>query len=244
MSLEAVAAIKVPPADVKATLAAGEHPVAELEDATVVRLGVKLTEASPEQLASRLHELLGGLLDRHDHPRGVPVFPASYAPEATTFDALVEELGEAADWIAIDQPAEDDPMAAMAGLLGGAGVDLAALQQQMASGDPSALMDTALQLAQQLADSGKLGEVQQAMAGMMGGVDPREMLERSGIDVGAIERRVASLDAETLQRLGVSPEQMRRALEEAGGDPRAALERLGLPAATGDDDGDGGDTDG
>ena len=93
-----------------------------------------------------------------------------------------------------------------------------------------------MQLAQKLADSGKLGEVQQAMAGMMGGMDPREMLAQSGIDVAALEQRVASMDPATLQQLGVSRESVERALAETGGDPRAALERLGLPAPSEDDE--------
>lgn len=229
MSLEAVAAIKVPAADVKAALQTSEHSVATLEGGAVVYLGAKLTEASPQELAGRLRQLLGDLLDRHDDPRGVPVFPASYTPEATTYDALVKELGEAADWIPLaEEPADDDPMAAMAGLLGGAGVDLGALQQQMASGDPNALMESAMQLAEQLAASGKLGEVQQAVAGMMGGMDPQQMLAQSGIDLADLERQITSMDPATLERLGVSPEHMQRALEEAGGDPRAALEKLGV----------------
>lgn len=241
MTLEAVAAVKVPPAEVKEALASSEHRVVALDDAAAVHLGVKMTEASPEQLAGRLRALLGDLLDRHDHPRGVPVYPASYAPDVKTFDALVEELGEAADWISLDdEPEAEDPMAAMAGLLGGAGVDLEALQQQMMGGDPNALMESAMNLAQQLADSGKLGELQEAMSGMLGGVDPREMLAQSGVDVAAIEQQVASMDAATLERLGVSPERMKQALEESGGDPEAALAKLGIggeaPPAEGDGD--------
>ena len=236
MSLEALAALKIPAADVRAALPA-DVKATELDDGVVVALGVKLTEAEPEELAARLRQLVGNALDAHDHPRGVPVYPASYAPEATTFDALVEELGEAADWISVeDEPDAGDPMAAMAGLLGDAGVDLGALQAQMASGDPNALMESAMQLAQQLADSGKLGEVQQAMAGMMGGMDPREMLAQSGIDVAALEQKVASMDPATLQQLGVSRESVERALAETGGDPRAALEKLGLPAPSDDEE--------
>lgn len=237
MTLEAVAAVKVPPSEVKEALSSSGQRVVALEDGAAVHLGVKMTEASPAQLAARLRELLGDLLDRHDHPRGVPVYPASYAPDVKTFDALVEELGEAADWVPIaEEDGEEDPMAAMAGLLGGAGVDLGALQQQMMGGDPNALMESAMQMAQQLADSGKLGELQEAMSGMFGGMDPREMLAQSGIDVSEIEQRVAAMDEETLERLGVSPERMRRALEETGGDPQAALEKLGLTGPADDDE--------
>lgn len=241
MTLEAIAAVKIPPSEVrkvKEKLASSGHRVVALADGAAVHLGLKLTEASGGQLVARLRELLGDLLDQHDHPRGVPVYPASYAPDVTTFDALVEELGEGADWVALDAgDAEQDPMAAAAGLLGEAGVDLEALQRQMASGDPNALMESAMGLAQQLADSGKLGEMQQAMAGMLGGRDPREMLAQSGIDVAALEQQVATMDAATLQQLGVSPEQMRQALQETGGDPRAALEKLGVRVEEpGDDD--------
>lgn len=239
MTLEAVAAIKVPPGEVKAKVAPSGQRVLALDDAAAVHLGVKMTEASPEALAARLRELVGDeLLARHEHPRGVPVYPASYAPDASTFDALVEELGEAADWIRVDEDAaEEDPFAAMAGLLGGAGVDLEALQQQAASGDPNALMQSAMQLAQQLADSGKLGELQEAMSGMLGGVDPRELLAQSGISAEELERRVGALDPAALEELGVDQDTLERALAESEGDPAEALRRLGLdPAATDDDD--------
>jgi hypothetical protein len=156
------------------------------------------------------------------------VYPASYAPEATTFDALVEELGEAADWIRLEAPAPADPFAALTSALGGAGVDLDALAGQLQGQDPNALMQQAMGLAQQLAESGQLGDVQRAMMDMMGGVgmDPEALLVQSGVDVEAMREMLG--DPATLERLGLSPEQLEQLYERTGGDPAAAMQQLGL----------------
>jgi thiamine monophosphate kinase len=161
----------------------------------------------------------------------VPVYPASYAPAATTFDALVDELGEAADWVRVagaEEPAPQDPFAALTSALGGAGVDLESLAGQLQGQDPNALMQQAMGLAQQLAESGQLGDVQRAMMDMMGGLgmDPQALLVESGVDVEAM--REVLEDPSTLERLGLSPDQLEQLYQQTGGDPRAAMAQLGL----------------
>jgi hypothetical protein len=89
-------------------------------------------------------------------------------------------------------------------------------------------MQQAMGLAQQLAESGQLGDVQRAMMNMMGGVgtDPEALLAQSGVDVEAI-REVLD-DPAALERLGVSPAQLEQLYEQTGGDPQAAMKQLGL----------------
>ncbi|HJL16439.1 MAG TPA: Clp protease N-terminal domain-containing protein [Sandaracinaceae bacterium LLY-WYZ-13_1] len=258
MSLEAIAVVKIPPAEVRRALEAmpeAERPaVRALDDATAVPLGMDLT-ASPDALGARLRELLGDALDAHGSPKGVPLHPASHVPEATSYDAVVEELGAGADWIPSDAlaPAEatEDPFAALSGALSGAGVDLNALAGQVQGQDPNALMETAMGLVQQLAQSGQLEDVQQAMMQSMGGMgmDPSALLARSGVDLEQLQRMAQ--DPATLERLGVSPEQLEEAFRQTGGDPQAALAKLGVTpeklaavAPGGEAAGDGGEADG
>lgn len=205
--MNAIAVLKVSPSVVFAALPeeggarrakSGEAVTVEaLEDAVKVHLGVSLA-SEPEALAARMHELLGELLDLHEPTRGVPVYPDSHALAAKKWNEVVDELGEAADWIPVQAA---DPMQALMGGMGG--MDLGAMMQQM-GGDPEALMQQAMQMAQQLAQSGDLGDLTKMMGGMggAGGQMP---------DLGALAnqaREMIEKDPGLEQRLQQQVEQM------------------------------------
>lgn len=147
--------------------------VAALSDAAVVHLGISLG-AEPSELAERLRALLGELLDEHDEPRGVPIFPASYALEAQSWAEALEELGEAADWVRVH---DDEPAGGMAALLGAFGIDpgqlgafgidptqLGGLDGALAGIDRDELFASAMQMAEQMARSGALGDLAARMS--------------------------------------------------------------------------------
>jgi hypothetical protein len=200
--------------DVRVAANGEDVALAALEDATVVHLGVSIG-AEPEQLAERMRALLADLLDAHEEPRGVPVYPSSYELQATTWAAAIEELGEAADWVEVR---EEDSAGGMAGLLGAFGIDpgslgafgidpkqLEALEGTLGGIDQEKLMSSAMRMAEAMARSGALDDLAKRMHvfGPKDGEDPRRDLEREdageerckdlGFDVQALAEQAREL---------------------------------------------------
>lgn len=209
MALDAIAILHVPPTVVHEALPASKDDAAlrvgkngepvrvvPLADAVCVHLGVPLA-SEPDALADRLDDLLEDLLDVHDDARGVPVYPSTYALAAKSWAEALDELGEAADWIDVDAEL-DNPMAALLGGLGGG--DMAAMMQQMQGlgpgGDPAAMMETAMKMMGQLAESGALADLAKAMSGAMPATDPRAALEQlggAGMDLDALTKQAQAM---------------------------------------------------
>jgi hypothetical protein len=162
----------------------GDHcRILALEDATIVHLGIPITG----ELGPRLRALLGNLLDAHADPRGVPVYPTSYTLAAKTWDAAVEELGEAAEWVRLE-----NPRAAMADMLGAFGLgagEIADIERAVASGDRDQLFSSALRMAQEMADRGDFAELAQRMneQDLGNALDPSQ-LQGMGVDLEALTR--------------------------------------------------------
>lgn len=170
--MQAIAILHVDPELAAAALEGATFTA--LEDCVLVPLGVPLT-SEPAELAIALAEVAGPLVQVHHEPRGVPVFPTTYALAAKRWAAAIEELGEAADWI---DPSAAAPMAgldmgALMGAMGGA--DMAAFAQHLQGPEGAALLEQAMQMAQQLAQNGGFAQLAQQMG--QSGVDP-EMLAR------------------------------------------------------------------
>lgn len=196
----------------------GEHVrIAALGDATIVHLGIGIG-AEPEELADRLDALLGDLLDQHEEPRGVPVYPSSYELEAQSWEAAIEELGEAADWVRLDE----EPAGGMAELLGAFGLSAEQLESMegamgaLPEGDRDKLFSSALRMAEELSKSGALEELAKRMHvfGAKDGEDQWKALERKetgkerwsglGFDVDALAdqaRAMLAADPELEERL-------------------------------------------
>lgn len=103
-----------------------------------------------EELGATLRHLLGDALDQHDDPRGVFVVPDVAAPEASSYDGVIEEIGEAGEWaplVSVDHApaslagAPDGSFANMVGQMMGAlgGDTISDLMQAVTTGDPDAL---------------------------------------------------------------------------------------------------------
>lgn len=200
MTKQAVAIVRIDPETVRNALASagddrrvganGERfRMGELGDATLVHLELGI-DREPDELAARVRALLGDLLDAHEEARGVPVYPDSYALEADGWDAAIEELGEAADWVKVSAPAAmSNPMSEA---LRAFGVDESAL------GGQDDVLAAAMRAAQQMAESGALEQLAERMRESMGGVSPEDALRggMGGLDLEALTQQAQRMLAE------------------------------------------------
>jgi len=217
MGINAVAVLRIDPAMVEQALAAGAEKgmrvgangepvkVTPLGNATLVHLGASIAQ-DPRALGSRLEALLGDVLVAHDEPRGVPLFPESYSLVAQSWDDAIAELGDGAEWIELPraQPAMPD-LGAMLGAMGG----MDGLNEQLQGAGGAAMLEQAMAMAQQLAQSGALEGLAQQL---QGAESPEDALQKmgappdalSGLDFGqmaAQAQRMLQDDPDLEQRL-------------------------------------------
>lgn len=203
MSMNAVALIRVPLAAVKEALgeanapegaqapsdavwvkaATGPVAVVGLEGGTLLYTGISIREAEPEELATLVRAMLGGVADGHDDERGVLVFPDRARPdEAETYDAVADEAGDFGDWVAL--PAEAAEV-----VDGGMPPGLEAMMGQVMGamgGDPSQMGGLWAQAQKLMADpemqAQMMSKAQQMMAQMQtegGGMDFSKMASQA-----------------------------------------------------------------
>lgn len=191
MTKEAAAIVRIDPARVRDAFAAAEgkedvrigdngeaFAIVALDDATVVHLGIPIA-SEPVELADRLEDLLGELLDEHDDDRGVPIYPSSHALQARTWEGAIEELGEAADWVSLDE----GDAGGLGDVLKAFGVgekELEEMEGLLAGADRSALLSSAMRMAKEMAESGALEELAKRMRILQGasGEDAWKALDR------------------------------------------------------------------
>lgn len=131
-----------------------------LEGGTLLHLGMRF-DTPHGTLGAMLRKDLDAVLGDIDR---VYVFPSVAKPEATSYTALLEELGEGGEWISVPEDAEvgaDDALGVLQSLAGGLGPDLMNQVQSVMS-DPDAM-----------AQFSKMAE------GLMGNADMRAMLEQT-----------------------------------------------------------------
>lgn len=223
------------------------------EDFVLLPLDVPLASA-PAQIAARMRELAGPVLELHREPKGVPVIPDSLKLEATAWTAALDEVGELADWVA---PAPPNPMAGLEGLMGafagmappgtippamsgvGGMPDMSALADQLQGEDGQALLQQAMEMAQQLASTGALADFAQAMsqgqppaegddpAAQMG-LDPRAL---EGVDMSQMaEQAQAMMQGMDLNAMAAQAQSMLQANPELEQQLRQQMgDRLGQP---------------
>lgn len=216
------------------------------DDAAALYLGVGLGFGEPDVMGVLVATALGEVIDQHDDPRGVPLIPDSYEPQASTWDGIVEELGDAADWVPVDSASpQEDPMQALLGAFGPGGPggpDLMSLAAQLQGQDPATLMQQAMQVAQQLAQSGGFAQIQQTIQQMMPGMalpgmamPPQRELVDAQLDDAQGEAATAppvDLDAMTRQAqalIDANPQLMQQLLSQLGGVIDVEGEEVGKP---------------
>lgn len=226
MSKQAVAIVRIDPGTVRSALASagGEDQrvgangetfrIGALDDATLVHLGIAIG-SEPGELAARIRGLMGDLLEAHAEARGVPLYPSSYALEARTWGAAIEELGEAADWVKVQADAPEG----MADTLRAFGLDasqVAEMGRHLQGAGGEDMFAAAMQAAREMSESGAFQDLAERMRGAGLGADPSAL---AGVGLDAMGLDLEALTKEAQRVLAENPdleEQLRRALE--GGD--------------------------
>ncbi len=164
-----------------------------------------------EELGLALRQLVGDALDQHDDARGVFVIPDVAEPKAQSYDAMIEEIGEAGEWAPIvsagQVPASlaDAPDGSLANVMGqvmGAlgGDTISEMMQALTTGDTAALE-----------------AMQGKVAAAFGGQDKLEALGKQILGAAqaeapaaaeAMQARLASGGLPDLDALGLDPDQL------------------------------------
>jgi len=146
-----------------------------LEDACAVMTGASFA-SEPADLSEQLGQLLGDLIEMHDDMRGIYVYPDVARPQASSYAARVDELGEGGVWLG--------PHAGASPAL-----DLAELARNVSAGLPSDLQD---QMERMLGPEGvprdALASVAELLSGEHGGAlldAARQIAAGLGLDANA-----------------------------------------------------------
>jgi hypothetical protein len=192
--MDAVAVLRIPIADLRKALgtyadeaqqsadkgfetlrsaAGGPLLVRAVNDATLVFTGSPVRGKDPEELGLLVQRALGDSLDAHDDARGILVFPDVVEPSGTSYSALVDEIGEAGEWVPrvaaadaqVALPDGGDLSAHLGQVMNALGPDLASLSQQLMSGDKQAFADAVSKVQNALASTGADKHLAEALGG-------------------------------------------------------------------------------
>jgi hypothetical protein len=180
MATEAVALLRIPPAEVEKLLGPagsaspeGDPKWTALDDAILLYTRQPMREAEPDEIAEAIGNLFGEALDAHDDERGILLFPEAALPKAKSYAAAVDEVADMGEWAKIPEATMPD----MGDMMGAFGPQMAAMQQQLLS-DPAALQ----------AAMAQMGSMLGIPPGPGGGApDPQALLQAlGGLDLGAM----------------------------------------------------------
>jgi hypothetical protein len=171
-----------------------------LDDATLVHTKVDFS-SEPAELADALQAQLGDALDAHDDERGVFVLPHVAAPKATSYQGVIDEVGELGMWVETSQ--------APAQALGGApdlGAFGALVSELMQSLSPETIAE--MQRAVMTGDMAALARVQAQVTAALGGeaaVAARSQELARAAQEGASKLGGLGLDLDALRRAAGDP---------------------------------------
>lgn len=210
MSIDAIAALPIP----YDTLCAALRVESEEEGATLLRVVGRTLRATPLNDGCLLHlalqydtapETLGATLRKDladvlgDLDR-VYVYPSVAKPESTTYQGVLDELGEGGEWIPLPSTGTAIP-ADMGGLLQGlAGALPPDIMGQMGAmmQDPDAMAQFAKMAEGLMSDPSMRAMVEQTAAGLQGG-DNEDMLAKAT----ELAQKAASENPDLLAGLGI-----------------------------------------
>ncbi|MEM9067928.1 MAG: hypothetical protein AAGE52_05455 [Myxococcota bacterium] len=192
MPIDAVALVRIPLDAVKGALGdeveeltfeSPRGPVAlePLHDAVRIHLGVRF-DSEPADVGIAVRHILGDAADLHSDERGVYVYPDIARSRETTYDAVLEDMGEGGMWVPLASAEDarlgaDETMGLFDAVQGMMGGDLLG-QVQAALSDPGGdAMQSLAGLASQLLENPELRQSVQSAAEklMAGGQLPGEV---------------------------------------------------------------------
>jgi hypothetical protein len=192
--------------------------VRALDDATLLYTEMPLRDAAPDELGFAVRQLLGNALDGHRDERGILVFASAITPKTKSYDAVVEEIGDAGEWVPVVAPdhvperlrdAEPGSLEAMAGeLMSQLGPDMMALQASLMGGDPAALQNAMKMVGDMLADPAKAKALMDAVAAVAPALPADLPNLPPGIDLAEVQKQAKEL-ADDPQRTAELVRQMR-----------------------------------
>jgi hypothetical protein len=192
MGINAVAVVRIPLARLEEELGGGKGEASgkkgavaltgdndaafsakALDDATLIYTTASLGGAEPEELGDAVRELLGDVLDEHDDSRGLFVFGDVIEPQATSYAGVVDEVGEAGEWVPIvaDELAGLQGMGGLQAMMGNMMAhlppEMAEMQRRLMS-DPAAMQAALAQVGALLSDPTQQQGLRDLMASMGG----------------------------------------------------------------------------
>jgi hypothetical protein len=231
MSMDAVALVRIGLAELRVGLGGAEIELRgqngmpfradALDDATLVHTGMPLRDAAPDELGFAVRQLLGAVLDRHADERGILVFGSAIRPKAKTYAAVVDEIGDAGEWVPIVaadylperlRDAEPGSLEAVAGeLMSQLGPEMMALQASLLGGNPAGLQEAMKMVGQLLADPAKAKVLMEAVAAVAPELPDQMPNLPPGIDLDAVQKQA--------QELANDPARAAELLEHLKGEP-------------------------
>lgn len=131
MAIHAIALLQIKPGAGADALPLGAARVETLDDSILLHTGARFA-SEPTALSYAVHALLGDeLASQHRDPRGVLFIPDVAAPTARSYEAVIKEVGEGAEW--------GPPLSGA----GAAAEGLEALLGNMLASMPNSVMQTA-----------------------------------------------------------------------------------------------------
>lgn len=121
----------------------GEIHAGTLEGGVTIQLGLDF-DTEPTQAGAILRLALGAALDGLVEPRAF-VYPEVARPAATSYEALVVEVGEGGEWVPVPSEAEANARLGLGGPAGAPGGDLFGALQSMMGGDMLGKMQASFQ---------------------------------------------------------------------------------------------------
>lgn len=160
-------------------------PVTTLDDGVLLFTQFPLADADSDQIAIMLRDRLGDALDEHDDEHGVLVFPSAVKPKATTYAAVVAELGELGEWAPVVEEDHAPPQlqgplpGGLDQLIGGMmrelGPDIGEISRAMMGGDPAAMEQAMARVQQAVANSGGMDQMMSLLGGLSGPGSPLDL---------------------------------------------------------------------
>lgn len=183
MGIDAVAVLQIPFEKVKGAFATGPSAarlhlvgadgvtfaVDGLDDGVLVHTFHRFG-ADPDEIATLVRGRLGALLDEHADPRGILVFPDVASPKGKTYAAVVDEIGEAGEWVPkvgsdhVPEKFRGADVGALESLVAqvtaGVGIDaIAELHRALSVGDAGAFEKAQSEFVERLSTLGNLDEL-------------------------------------------------------------------------------------